>query len=762
MKEIKEYSLLIMSLCIIVFFTECKSNSSPGEIVFIENGKIKLGFEKETGKFISFSDVGHSYEFIERNMVKGLPWEVNFHSSSAGSESSSGIFPTKFSFSKSNELTLNLEWEGFEGMKELKVKAEVSLDPDKALSYWSIKAEGIKGNLIKSIDFPRIQGIKNLGDEELAIPTWMGSLVKNPRESLAASNAKVKRWSWSYPGSLSMQLIALYNPNLTGFYASCNDSLSFAKDFAVTLDTLNTLEYKMINYPTFDSTLTSYHSSYKAIIGSFKGDWITAAELYREWGTKQKWCDNSRLKNELSPSWLDSTALWIWNRGKSDNVLTPAVELKQKLGLPVNVFWHWWHHCSYDDYFPEYFPPREGRKSFKNAVKSAQEEGVRCIVYMNSIQWGDSSGSWKTEGAQPYSVKDINGKMRSHAYNIFTGNSLTNMCMATEFWKNKYSSLCDSAVNVYQTNGVYMDQACLSRMCFDKSHGHKIGGGNYWVENFGNLTQQIRATVSDKTQPILAGEGSGENWIPYLDAFLTLPVSRERYAGVTNTETIPFFQAVYHEYALTYGSYSSLVTPPYDELWPKEYAPKETEQLLDADFNKQFLMEQARAFVWGMQPTIANYHSFLNSERAEEINYLLDIAKLRYQALKYLLYGEFCRSPQIDYPEEEIKISKLSIYAGRKGKSVTTFNKKVSLLYSGTWKAKDNSVGIALASISDDTLPVHFSINSEDYKLSDKGKIYIRTTNGKELLGSYSNGLINVEISLQPKGICIVEIVPSV
>ncbi|MPM48520.1 hypothetical protein SDC9_95245 [bioreactor metagenome] len=193
------------------------------------------------------------------------------------------------------------------------------------------------------------------------------------------------------------------------------------------------------------------------------------------------------------------------------------------------------------------------------------------------------------------------------------------MCVGTEFWRDHYSSLCDSVVNIYQTNGVYMDQTCLNVMCYDESHGHDIGGGNYWVENSGKLINQIRSKDFGVKKPIFTGEGSSENWLPHLDAFLTLQASRERYAGVGNTETIPFFQAVFHQYGITFGSYSSLVTPPYDELWPKEYAPVNTEQPLDDIFNKQFLMEQARSFVWGMQPTIANYHSFLVSEKKEEI-----------------------------------------------------------------------------------------------------------------------------------------------
>ncbi len=757
MKNFKRSALIVVFLVILIIPNSNCSSSKSSEIIFIENGKIKLGFEKASGKFIFFSDLNSSYEFINSNVVKGLPWEIKFHSSSDELFQINEIIQYKFDYSKPDPLTLILRWENFKGKKNLIIKAKITLDADKALSYWGIETEGTYGQPIESLIFPKIEGIRDMENEELAFARGMGSLIKEPRKILSEGRGIV---NWVYPGTLSSQVVALYNSDKNGFYASCNDSLSYAKRFSFKIDTLNTLVYEMINYPVFDSSLASYSPSYEAVIGSFKGDWITVAGIYGEWAEKQKWVKESRFSKGLTPSWLDSTALWVWNRGRSDNVLKPAIELKHKLGLPVVVSWHWWHNCSYDDNFPEYFPPREGKESFIHAVSAAQKEGVRSIVYMNSIKWGDSSASWKTENAEPYSVKDINGNMNSHMYNIFTRNSLTNMCIATDFWINKYSLLCKSAVDVYQINGVYMDQACVTRMCYDPHHGHSIGGGNYWVKNFGKLTNQIRSKIADKTEPVFTGEGSGENWIPYLDAFLTLEVSRERYSTDRSIEPIPFFQAVYHEYAVTYGSYSSLVTPPYDELWPEEHAPDETEQPLDEKFNKQFLMEQARSFVWGMQPTIANYQSFLATERKDEIDYLLNIVRLRYTGLKYLLYGKFLRTPHIEIPVDEIDISRLSIYAGRRGKTVTSFKKSVPLLYSGAWKADDGDVGITLASISDKAIPIEFQLHSKNFDLPVNGKVYIRTNEERKLLNSYSEGLIKINISLPPKGICIIEITP--
>ena len=379
---------------------------------------------------------------------------------------------------------------------------------------------------------------------------------------------------------------------------------------------------------------------------------------------------------------------------------------------------------------------------------------------MNAIQWGEATEGWKSGEVKPYTVKDINGNERSHVFNIFSGKALINMCIGTKFWRDHYSSLCDSVVNIYETNGVYMDQTCLSVMCYDKSHNHDIGGGNYWVENSGKLINQIRSKDFGVKKPIFTGEGSSENWLPHLDAFLTLQASKERYAGIGNTETIPFFQAVFHQYGITFGSYSSLVTPPYDELWPKKYAPSNTEQPLDEMFNKQFLMEQAKSFVWGMQPTIANYHSFLASERREEIDYLTEIVKTRYNALDYLLYGEFCRNPDLKIPRENIKISKLSIYAGKTEESVTTFEKNVPSLYVGTWKAKNGNIAVALASISDEVIPVDFTIDPEKYNISAEGDVNIIKASGKMHLETYLNN-IHIEMKLNPKDITIIEIVPQ-
>ncbi|HPN34324.1 MAG TPA: DUF6259 domain-containing protein [bacterium] len=735
--------------------------SRPGvaaSVLTIANDGLTLGFDSQTGALCTLFDRESGYEWLDDRLSTASPWLIEYTSAS-GRASLDIRFAQSFSFTRPDPRTLVMEWRDFTAAENrtLRVRATVSLEEKRPLSSWRIALLGAENKRIEQVVFPRIARLKESGEERLAVPQWMGQLMKNPRIELAKSKSEVKKFEWTYPGIFSLQCLALYHPQSCGLYAACNDTSAFIKNFSIRLDTLHTLVYGLHHFPAYDSTLTDYAPAYAAQIGVFQGDWLTAAEWYRDWGGEQHWCRESRFATGRTPDWLDNTALWIWNRSRSNNVLIPAVDLQQRLGKPVNVFWHWWHNCLYDDGFPEYIPPREGVASFKAALDRAQRQGLHAMVYMNQVLWGMGTLSWQLENAALYSAKNQQGEILSHIFNIFTNQPLAYMCMATPFWRNKYASLCDSVFNRYQVDGVYMDMACLSLKCYDPTHGHPIGGGKYWVENFHKLVAQIRARAPEDRPVMLAGEGCGEAWLPYLDAFLTLAVSKERYAGPGLWETIPFFQAVYHPYAITYGNYSSLLTPPYDELWPKEYAPKEPLQMLDKDFNKQFLMEQARSFVWGLQPTIANYQPFLALERKQEIGYLLNLARTRSRGLKYLLHGRFVRAPEVACPEEELALSRLSIYAGKKGETVTRFSGRYPVVYAAAWQSKDQDLGIALTNIGDTAFRWHCTFPADRYALPTEGRVYLINPHGRRLLGRYSEGQIQLDYLLQPREACVLE-----
>jgi hypothetical protein len=367
MKTIKDRLLSLLFIGLVFFSLSSCSNDAERDVLTIRNGLLELGFDRQTGALISFHDLFNSYEYLDTSVSASSPWLIEIRNSESKYTLDINNAPLTFQYKKINPHSLVLTWEKFYGLddyKDLKVTTTINLEQDKASSAWNIAIMGVGNGIIDKVVFPRITGIKNLGDEYLVVPFWMGQLLKDPRSQLSEKSQGDRKYQWSYPGPLSMQCLALYDPECCGLYASCNDTLGYKKNFTLTLDNEKNLNYELQHFPSADSKTNTYSLDYESIIGSFKGDWLTVAEMYREWGVKQYWCRDSRLENKQTPSWLNETALWVWNRGRSENVLVPATDLQDQLGLPVSVFWHWWHGCAYDIGFPEYLPPREGREPF--------------------------------------------------------------------------------------------------------------------------------------------------------------------------------------------------------------------------------------------------------------------------------------------------------------------------------------------------------------------------------------------------------------
>ena len=759
----------ILTVC--SFFSLAQKSELPDSFL-VKGDVLSLEFSQKSGDLIHIVDMSTNTDFIDAKEGLTRLWQIDMLP---------GVQPavitpamaSKFSVERLNAegTTLKMVWEGFNlpFSKTLRVEVVVAVDPKKPMSNWSIAIEKPGELHVEKVRFPQIPSLARQSDERLAVPLWMGQLTAAPRALICGPENPLKRLEWPYPGAMSMQCLAFYRQNGPGLYLSCDDTAAYRKAFAFWGDSSGRVNYEVIHYPENESSAqTSFAPQYNVVIGSFSGDWITAAERYRSWAIHQPWAVGSRLNRGLVADWLLKTSLWVWNRGKSDVVLEPAVDLQHQLHLPVSVFWHWWHGCSYDAGFPEYLPPREGTEHFKSALASAQGEGIHAIVYMNQRLWGMTTKSWLDKGAERYAVKGLDGQVRPEIYNTYTQQPCATMCMATSFWRNTYAGIAEEALKDLHVDGIYMDQACSSLLCYDPTHGHSLGGGKFWINGFRLLSTDIRERTKLTKNTLLAGEGVGEAWLPYLDLMLTLQVSKERYARPNDGwDVIPFFQSVYHAYGVTYGNYSSLIVPPYDELWPAEFAPKDPLKLLDRKYATQFYIEQARTVLWGNQPTIANYRPFQRNERKEEIAYLLKLSKVREQALKYLLYGTFLRSPDFNVTDIKFPISRLSIYAGRKGKPAETTKKKPSSddgvddsgkdkgessfeshsspVVSGTWLAKDGDIAIALANAGPDHLPLHFDV--KQYGIRSGAKVALISEPGKKDFGTVgADGTLTIDV----------------
>jgi len=728
----------------------------------LADGRLDLAFSREHGDLARFADTRTGQNFASPAPTTAGLWELTL------APSGQNLSPTNalgFACERlgGKQPAFRLSWDRFAiaAAPDLRVEAVVRLEPRQPMSRWELSVTGLVDLTVSQVRFPRVVNIPPQDNERLAVPVWMGQQTAEPRKVFAGGNGAGRRQQWAYPGILSLQCLAFYRQDGPGLYLACDDTAAFNKTFAFFGGAQGRLGCEVVHLPErLPASAHAWRLPYAVQLGTFEGDWFTAADRYGAWATNQVWARESRLARGQVVDWALDTALWVWNRGRSPGVLSPALALREKLGLPVSVFWHWWHGCSYDAGFPEYLPPREGAKSFTNALARAQAKGIHALVYMNQRLWGMTTASWTNEGAARFAVKGADSKVHPEIYNTFTRQPCATMCMGTEFWRQKYAGLAERAITELGVNGIYMDQACTSLACYDPDHGHPIGGGVYWMQGFRTLAADIRRRCADRAEPVvLAGEGCGEAWLPYLDLMLSLQVSRERYATPDGWDTIPFWTAVYHPFAVTYGNYSSLTMPPYDDLWPAEFAPAEPLKLLDRKYSRQFCLEQARAFVWGQQPTIANFLPNQLTDRAEELDFVMQLARLRSRATKYLLHGTFLQPPQVRGPEATLDMSRLSIYAGQQG-SLTAFQKTSPLALAAAWRAPDNSIAIALASIAAEPIRITLDLPKGAYGLPRNTTLYQTDAYGRTNLGTLKQTGTSITLNLPPRAARVLELLP--
>ncbi len=746
---------MLNALALALALALAHGSPQPSDSIVLQNAQLRLAFSARDGRLLELVDRASGQSFVAPGGDGTGIWALERYD---GGPALTPAAARRFTWSRlpGPVPTVRLVWSGFErgagAAPRLRVSATIALAPDATDSEWRIVLDDAAPLQVERVVFPRIAPIPPLappgGHEALAVPRWMGAIAHDPRRFLAGKDGATGRGrtqSWPYPGTMSLQALALYRDGPAGgpgLYAAAEDTLAYRKDFVVRGEpsspaakaspdvdaagasspaAATSLGFELAT-PLENPATPKAHWTlpYAAVIGTFDGDWLTAAQRYRAWGTRQRWARDARLTNGRVAPWLTGTALWVWNRGRSPGVIPPAIALQKALGLPVSVYWHWWHHGPYDTSFPDYLPPREGVDSFTAAVRTAHAAGLHTMVYMNQRLWCVGTPSWPATGAARWAVKEKDGKVREETYNVFDPQACATMDVTTPFWQNKYAGMADTVVNRYGVDGVYMDQAVQSLICWDPAHGHPLGGGNYWMAGFSELERRIRRRTFPLSgqATVLAGEGAGETWLPELDLMLTLQVSQERYtAPGSGWDPIPFWQAVYHPFGLTYGNYSSLSMPPYDDLWPKRTAPDRPLALLDTTFRSQFFLEQARAFVWGLQPTIANFLATDLAERPVETAYLLRIARLRAALPQFFVHGTFLRPPALRVPDEDIDLSRISIYAAQRGGPQQSRGRYPAAI-AGAWRAPDGSVAVVVASIVDRPLAVPLTLDPRVYGLA--------------------------------------------
>jgi hypothetical protein len=188
------------------------------------------------------------------------------------------------------------------------------------------------------------------------------------------------------------------------------------------------------------------------------------------------------------------------------------------------------------------------------------------------------------------------------------------MCPSTKLWQDTLQKIVLSLMNEHGVHGVYIDQVAAERpvLCVDKTHGHPIGGGHWWVESYSKMLDAIRqAKPADR---ILTTECNAEPFIKNFDGYLTWHWCRDR--------QVPAFPTVYGGAIQMFG---------------RAYRGGETQDLA-------LQMKAGQQFVFGEQIGWFGPEVIQKPKSAE---FLKQLIELRWQLRRYFYAGEMARPPKL-------------------------------------------------------------------------------------------------------------------
>jgi len=132
------------------------------------------------------------------------------------------------------------------------------------------------------------------------------------------------------------------------------------------------------------------------------------------------------------------------------------------------------------------------------------------------------------------------------------------------------------------------------------------------------------------------------------------------------------------------------------------------------------------------------------------------LARVRSRALKYLLHGEYLRAPAFDAPETTSEFAHIGIYSPQ-DQPVTTFNKRHPLALAGAWRATDGDLGVAVASVADEPLPLSLHFDPNYHGLKPGQTIWRIDEKGREKLGRWEAGQKELSITLPAREAWVIE-----
>ncbi len=476
--------------------------------------------------------------------------------------------------------TLTVTWRGIAGdvvPGDLTVTATIRLPDGSRRAYLHAEVSGSVQGYLWQLDFPRVFGVRDFPDCQMALPYYWGRLVRKPMQLGRAA-------SLVYPEPASMQWFAYWG-------AGDDRDPPFAEAAGRNPES---------GWSPAEPVEVAYSMPYEAVIAVFTGDWHEAGQIYLDWAEGQVWAQRGTVDDwradtpapgsdrlaRWTPPWFRDIGFWAKFYHEPAKILPEWAAYRRWLGVPVASHWYRYNIASFNDNDPEHLPPDP---YVLDGVRAARELGVEPMPYVLATIWDTDTQSWINEDGLRGAIKNEAGDIVPW---VIGNDVFAWMCPHTEQWRAKMREICEKLIWEHGMSGVYLDvlAAGAARPCYDPSHGHPVHGGNYYGQGARTLMFDLRADIR-RLDPDAAffTEEIGEHLIDVMDGYLTLDLTRSYTPG--GEQVWPILTAVYHPYTINFGSDAGIGMEP-----------------------DQFAVLYGRQLVWGSQPL----HSVLVPPMPEE------------------------------------------------------------------------------------------------------------------------------------------------
>ncbi len=539
---------------------------------------------------------------------------------------------------------------------------------------------------VNRVDFP-VLSLGRIGDSAdddcFLAPTVSGTLWPAPLVNGLSVRAE-------YPGGWgSMQFGAHYDDD-AGLYIAVHDPVASAKRFrAFRHGTRNALDVR-IEWPVPDASLpgNDFDMPGPAVLAAFQGDWFDAAGRYRAWAEREAawWPAREHWGRPDIPAWLLDLCVWGRPSGAASSAVPQTLAFADYMGVPTAVHWYNWHEIPFDNDYPHYFPAKEG---FAEGVAALQDAGVRVMPYINGRLWDSDTSDFQTI-ALPAATKKRNGEPYIEHYGE-NPEDLVPMCPTQKVWQDKVQEIVLRLLGPeFNVDGVYIDQVAAAppAECYDRSHGHPLGGGAWWTTlGYWPMLTELNAVIDREfPEKMLTSECTAEPFTHLFDGYLTWHFQYNN--------AVPAFAAVYGGKIVLFGR---------------------------SDGGEDLQAHWARtgqALVWGEQ--LGWYSTDYVERLPRAAEYLRRCARVRSRLLPYLARGRMLRPPA---PSGELPQVSSNWAWGGGDWPVTT-----PALQTGAWRAEDGSVAVIFANTLERPLSFSWVLSSAEYGLSGESRPCSRVT----------------------------------